>query len=128
MGKIVKELPVYADKGNTNVVALLDSGAGLSLIRKDVAEKIVQHSLKLHTPIILKGVNGQKAFSVDNRCSVEVVMKGKFLPGIFYIIDEMPREMIIGVDFMQTWDIRLNLKNEDFIVGIDPQSVEIAGF
>lgn len=128
MGKIEKKLPVYSDLAKTNVEALLDSGAGLSLIRKDIAEKIVRHSVKLHSPIILKGVNGQIAFSVNNSCNIEIEMKGKFLSGIFYIIDEMPREMIIGVDFMQTWDIRLNLKNEDFTVGIDPQSVEIAGF
>ena len=128
MGKIEKKLPVYSDLAKRDVETLLDSGAGLSLIRKDVAEKIVRHSLKLDTPIILIGVNGQKAFSANNSCVIVIEMKGKFLSGIFYIIDEMPREMIIGVDFMQTWDIRLDLKNEDFTVGMDPQSVEIAGF
>ena len=126
MGKIVKELPVYADKGKTNVVVLLDSGAGRSLIRRDVANKVVQHFSKRQKPLIFNGVNGKEAFSASNYCSIEVKMKGKFLDGIFYIIDEMPREMIIGVDFMQGWDIKLDLKNEDYTVGIDPQNVEIA--
>lgn len=126
MGKIVKELLIYADKGKTNVVALLDSGAGRSLVRRDVANKVVQHFSKLHQPIIFNGVNGEKAFSASDRCSIEVEMKGKLLDGLFYIIDNMPREMIIGVDFMQGWEIKLDLKNEDYIIGLDPQNVEIA--
>ena len=128
MGKIVKKLPVYADKGKTNVEVLLDSGAGRSLIRRDVANKVVQHFSKLHKPIIFNGVNGKEAFSARNYCCIEVEMKGKLLSSHFYIIDNMPREMIIGVDFMQGWDIKLDLKNEDYTVGLDPQNVEIANF
>ncbi|MBW8049803.1 MAG: retroviral-like aspartic protease [Cytophagales bacterium] len=128
MGKIEKNLPVYADKGKINVIALFDSGAGRSLIRRDVVNKVVQHLLKLHKPIIFNGVNGKEAFSASNYCGIEVEMKGKLLSGLFYIIDKMPREMIIGVDFMQGWDIKLDLKNEDYTVGLDPQDVEIANF
>ena len=126
MGKIVKRLPVYGSEGDANVVALLDSGAGFSLVRKEIADKIIRHFSKLHAPISFKGVNGKKAFLASNTCTIEVKMKGKFLNGVFYVIDKMPREMIIGVDFMQAWEIKLDLKNEDYTIGIDPQSVEIA--
>ena len=126
MRKIIKNLPVYADKGKTNVEVLLDSGACRSLIRRDIANKVVQHFSKRQKPLVFNGVNGKKAFSASNYCSIEIKMKGKFLDGTFYIIDEMPREMIIGVDFMQGWDIKLDLKNEDYTVGLDPEGVEIA--
>ena len=129
MGKIEKNLPVCADKGKTNVEVLLDSGASRSLIRRDVANKVVLHFLEWHKPMIFNGVNGKEAFSASNYCGIEVEMKGKLLGGLFYVIDNMPREMIIGVDFMQGWDIKLDLKNEDYTVGLDPQQgVEIANF
>lgn len=50
--KNLKKLPVYVDKGKTNVVALLNNGAGRSLIRKDVINIVMQQFSKLLNPII----------------------------------------------------------------------------
>lgn len=33
---------------------------------------------------------------------------------------------IIGVDFMQRWEIRLDPKSHDFTIGVDPEAIEMA--
>lgn len=126
MGKIVKQLDFLGDRDTVQLAVLLDSGAGSSIIRRDVAEKLSEYFHQLKVPRIFKGVNGLEALRGSEACTLEVEMKGKILDGLFYVVDVMPREVIIGVDFMQKWEIKLNLKGEDYEVGIDPQSIEIA--
>ena len=125
MGKIVKEFEFRGDKGKAKVKALMDTGASVSLIRKDIAEKIASHFLRF-SGITLSKVDGKRWKRVREAVHVVVVMKGKELDFRFYVIDDMPREAIIGVDFLQTWEIKLFPKKHDFSIGIDPNSVEIA--
>jgi hypothetical protein len=77
-------------------------------------------------PRIFLGVDGKKALQSARTCTLQLEMKGKILDGLFYVVSDMPREVIIGADFMQRWEIKLDLKQEDYHVGIDPQAIEIA--
>ena len=125
MGKIVREFEFRGDKGKARVKALMDTGASVSLIRRDIAERITSHFLKI-SGITLRRVDGKMWKKVREAVHVVVVMKGKELDSSFYVVDDMPREAIIGVDFMQKWEIKLYPKKHDFSIGIDPNSVEIA--
>ena len=125
MGKIVREFEFRGDKGKAKVKALMDTGASVSLIRKDVAEKI---SSKFYgfSGLTLRKVDGQEWKKVKSFIPIVVVMKGKELVFNFFVVDDMPREAIIGADFMQSWEIKLYPKKHDFSIGIDLDSVEIA--
>ncbi len=125
MGKIVERFEFHGDLGNAVAEALMDSGAGVSVVRRDVAEKLSNHLLGLK-PRTLRMVNGRKWLTVLEGAYLEVEMKGKSLDGSFYVVDEMPREVIIGVDFMQRWGILLDPKNHDFTIGVDPEAIEMA--
>ncbi|MBI4612456.1 MAG: retroviral-like aspartic protease [Planctomycetes bacterium] len=126
MGKIVKKLRLMGDSGELEIEVLLDSGAGASLVRADVAESITSMISSRKVPCVFHGVNGEEALRSDRICHLVIEMKGKFLDGRFYLVDRMPREMILGVDFMQMWGIILDLRKEDYTVGVDPQAIEIA--
>jgi len=125
MGKIVDRFEFHGNRGNAIAETLMDSGAGVSVMRRDVAEKLSSHFLNLK-PRTLRMVNGQQWVTVSEGAYLEVEMKGKALDGSFYVVDEMPREVIIGVDFMQRWEIRLDPKNHDFTIGVDPEAIEMA--
>lgn len=43
----------------------------------------------------------------------------------FYVVENIPRQMIIGADFMQKWEVSLFPKREDYTVGVDPNAIEI---
>lgn len=127
MGKIVKTLTVEGDKAASQITCLLDSGAGSSLVRRDVAERIMRGLQELHHPKVFHLANGEPLLQARYASVLEVDMKGKKLSGDFYIVDNLAREMIIGVDFMQAWEIKLDMKAEDYTVGVDPEAIEIAG-
>lgn len=125
MGKIVEKFVFHGDRGKVVAEALLDSGAGASLIRRDIAERLSKNFLKLK-PRVLRMVNGQEWLRTSRGVLLEVEMKGKSLDGNFYVVDSMPREVIIGVDFLQSWEIRLDPRKHDFTIGVDPDSIEMA--
>ena len=74
----------------------------------------------------MRRVDGKKWTRVREAVHVIVVIKGKELDFRFYVVDEMPGEAIIGVDFFQSWYIKIIPKKHDFSVGVAPNSVEIA--
>lgn len=125
MGKIVDSFKFHGNLGNTTVQALMDSGASVSVIRRDIAEKLSSQFLQWQ-PRTLRMVNSDKWVSVSTIVALGVEMKGKALDGKFYVVDMMPREVIVGVDFMQAWEIKLDPKNHDFTIGVDPDAIEMA--
>jgi predicted aspartyl protease len=125
MGKIVQKFVFLGDKGKVVIEALLDSGASASVVRRDAAERLTGSFLRL-PPRTLQMLNGKKWVSVADATLLGVKMKNKVLEGSFCVVDAMPREAIIGVDFMQKWEIRLDPKNHDFTIGLDPDAIEMA--
>jgi hypothetical protein len=125
MGKIIERFAYRGEKGKLDVETLLDSGASASVIRSDVAARLTDFRLDMPART-LRMVNGKKWLRISEAVLLNVRMKGKDLDGSFYVVDEMPREAVIGVDFMQKWDIRLEPRRHEFTVGLDPDSIEMA--
>ena len=126
MGKIVKRLKVVGGDGVEELAVLMDSGASVSLVRRDRAIQAGAPLYKRPSARVFHMANGDEGFRSDEVCILDFEMKGKVLDGLFYVVDQMPREVIIGVDFMQRWEIRLDMKAEDYEVGVDPEAIEIA--
>lgn len=70
--------------------------------------------------------NGDAGLQTDRTCLLALDMKGKDLTGQFYVVEKLVREILVGVDFMQAWEIKLDMKAEDYTVGVDPEAIEIA--
>lgn len=126
MGKIIDRFLFRGDRAERKVETLMDSGASISLMRRDIAESLSGHFLNIK-PRRLRLASGQSYLDVSQIVTLEVEMKGKSLDGRFYVADALTRETIIGVDFMQTWEILLDPKRHDFVIGLDPDlGIEIA--
>jgi hypothetical protein len=124
MGRIIKEFVLIADRGRVPVPVLMDSGASASVLRKDVALKIGTPQ-KLVKPVIFGSARRGIRLKAEAALFVQVVVNGKILDGPFYVSSDLSREAVIGADFMQKWDIRLQPRAHRFTVGIDPQHLEI---
>lgn len=125
MGRIIKELPIWGGKTKVDLPVLLDSGASVSVIREDVAEEICKNFTKLVKKHSFKGVNGKPQLATSSTCTLQLKMKNYILAGNFYVVRGLKREIIIGADFMQVWDIRLIPKKHDYTIGVNPNELEI---
>ncbi len=124
MGKIIVTTFVTGDRAQGTYSALFDSGASCSVLRRDVAEATCAHFTRLGQPRCFQGVSGREAFRCSSTCDLTLLLKNKPLDGRFYIVDHMPREIILGVDFLQKWEIILDPKRHDFRIGQGPESIE----
>jgi hypothetical protein len=126
MGKIRKVLKIAGDKGEIETEVLLDSGAGVSAVRREIAEKIATIVRRPYPRRF--GLADNKSFiETSFTCDLDILMKGKSLDGRFYVVDDLSSPIILGADFMQTWEITLDAKNEDFEIKVDPENIEFAG-
>jgi hypothetical protein len=123
MGKIRKVLKIAGDKGEIETEVLLDSGAGVSAVRREIAEKV---ATIVRRPFLRRfGLADNKSFiETSFTCDIDILMKGKWPGGLFYVVDDLRSPVIVGADFMQTWEIKLDPKDEDFEIGVDPENIE----
>lgn len=125
MGKIIKRLRLIGDRGEARAQVVFDSAASASLIREKLARKLFSQFTEMLVPRTFHGVNGLAAFQARRTCTLQIEMKGVILDGLFYVVEKLPRDIILGVDFLQRWEIKLDMKREDFTTGVDPGAIEI---
>lgn len=125
MGRIIKYFSVWGDKAKAELPVLLDSGASASVIREDVAGKICKNFTKLVEKHSFNGVNGKSQLTANSTCILQIKMKDYILDGKFYVVKGLKREILIGADFMQVWDIELKPKKHDYTIGVNPNELEI---
>ena len=118
MGLIIKEHTVTGTRRNDTVRALYDTGAGLSCVRRDIAE-ILGETHTRPTPMRFMAFDGQEGASTDQTIDLDIDINGTILRHTFYVMDDLAEEIIIGADIMQTWKISLDMENET--VSIDPR-------
>ena len=123
MGIILKTYTVTGNEGSAQLRALFDTGADLSLVRRDLAEPLgtitpTGHSLRMEM------ADGEGTFSVEEiiHLFVEIGDAQVFFP--FYVAESLAEEMIIGADMMQRWKIKLDPEQED-ILPIDPRVLRL---
>jgi hypothetical protein len=123
MGKIRKVLKIAGDKGEIETDVLLDSGAGVSAVRRELAERV---ATVVRSPYPSRfGLADNKSFiEASSTCDLFIHMKGRWPSGRFYVVDDLRSPIIVGADFMQTWEIVLYPKDEDFEIKVDPENIE----
>ena len=118
MALIIKEHTVTGTRRNDTVRTLYDTGAGVSCVRRDIAE-ILGESHTRPTPMRFLTFDGQEGASASQTIDLDIDIDGTILRHTFYVMDDLAEEIIIGADMMQTWKISLDMENE--AVSIDPR-------
>ena len=118
MGLIIKEYTVTGTRRNDTVRVLYDTGAGLSFVRRDIAD-ILGEAHSRPTPMRFMMADGREGASTSQTIDLDIDIDGTTLRHSFYVMEDLAEELIVGADMMQTWKISLDLENEE--VSIDPR-------
>ena len=121
MGLIYKEVVLRGDKGEGKFRALWDNGSSESFIRKDLAEKVGTIS-RLSAPRKFEMGKGDLLVG-ESTGIVDVEVEGYNLFWHFLVVPDLSEELIIGADFLQRWEIKLDPESERII--IDPKALKL---
>lgn len=120
MGLITKDLWLRGRKGSRKVRALFDTGSTYSLIAESVARRIAEPT-ELAEPKRFEAAVG--TFRAREVVFPDVVLGRKRLPTALIVVSELTEEVILGVDFLQHWHIRLDPRGKRIIV--DPKALRL---
>lgn len=118
MGEIIKDLPVRGNQGEATVRACFDSGSPNCFIRRDISERIAV-PMTMPTPWLFRLVDGEGTVEVREGVYLNVTIKGVTVFWPFLVVDRLGDEMLIGVDMMQRWKIKLNFETDDVEIDRD---------
>lgn len=124
MGLIIKQLEVMGDKSHTKAEVLFDSGARRSVIRREIAEKIAT-IVKFPIPFKFYLADGKTQVETNLVADIMVSIDNRIIFDQFPILDKLSREVIIGANTLQSWEIILDAKNESITVGVDLKAIEL---
>lgn len=104
---------------SAQVQALFDTGADVSLVRRDIAESLAELTT-MRYPQRLGMADGAGVLLTRQKVDLYVYIDDLPLMNPFLVADNLGEEMIIGADMMQRWKIKLDPEQED-ILPIDPR-------
>ena len=122
MSLIIKEYAVAGNRRSDTVRVLYDTGAGISLVRRDIAEPLGDLTTS-PIPIQFKMASDQETFTVDQVKTLAVNVDGTPLVYMFCITDDLSEELTIGTNMMHEFKISLVLDNE--AVSIDSWALHL---
>jgi hypothetical protein len=122
MAIIRKEIELVGSKSRRKEIALFDSGATYSCIRKEIAQEL-EIILPLTRPIRLITAQEKNYMEVKERVVLDFYLSGYRFSDEFLIIENLSEKVIIGAKTMQAWRLKLDFEKEDII--IDPRVTEI---
>jgi predicted aspartyl protease len=122
MAVIQKEIELVGSKGRTKEVALFDSGATYSCIRREIAEKL-EVILTLPEPLDLSTAKETEKLKATERVSLDFHLHGYRFSDEFIIIEGLSEKVIIGAATLQKWRLKLDFEHEEVI--IDPRVTKL---
>jgi Retroviral aspartyl protease len=102
-------------KNDKYLYGLFDSGANLSVIRKDLAEQI-DLLIPLREPIRLATANVNDFMEVHYKFVCEFFLNDVRLSDEFLVLDDVSEEVIIGAATMQKWRMKLDFEHDTVFV------------
>ena len=94
----------------TKVFAMFDSGSSYTLVRSSKLKDVIPYRIRnINIPIEVG--NGQ-FIHLKKEALMEIKMNNQVYTFFVKIIDELPEEMIIGVDFLQRFGHTLEFKKD----------------
>lgn len=114
MGVIRKGLQVIGRRGKTEVECLFDTGASSSFIRPELV-----HALGLPTTRLLRPLRirlGKGSTQVSKLAAVMIHLNGVMLADTAYIMPGLTEDYVLGAEFLERYDIRLDPKRRRLLL------------
>ncbi len=109
---MVKKLLLRGSKGSITVEVLFDSGAFFSFIKKAIAEKIGELQ-KLPEPEVFSTAKEGEEVIATHTIDIKFYINKDGFPEIFYVIDNLSEDAIIGVGTMQKFRFKLDFERDE---------------
>jgi hypothetical protein len=122
MSVLEKSIRLVGSKGETEIVAIFDSGATYSCISPELAEKL-EVVVKLPEPMDFGTAEMGRKVIATHRVSLNFYLNGYRFSDEFMIIPRLSEPVIIGAATLQKWRIKLNFETEEVI--IDPRVTKL---
>ena len=110
------------EHGSVSASALYDTGASLSFIRRDVAERIGV-PVRLPHPMRFEMGRAGEFVEVRDQIALAFTVSGLELLDSFLVADGLSEGAIIGARTMQKWGIKLDPEHE--AVSVDPRAARL---
>ena len=118
MSILEHEVTIEGSMGTRRCLALFDSGASYSIIRRDIAEQVARLEL-LPDPENWIFETAEAGRLVETRYRVTLNFQfadsRAHFSDEFVVFDKLSEELIVGATTMQKWQIRLDFKAEEVI-------------
>lgn len=118
MGLIQETTLISGERGSVEAQALYDTGASLSMIRRDLAER-VGVPVRLPQPLRFEMGRVGEFLEVRDQIALTFAVSGFPLLDSFLVADDLSEDAIVGARTMQKWGIQLDPEHERVIV--DPK-------
>ncbi len=102
MALIERKIRLEGPLGVKEVTALFDSGASVSCIRPELANKLEQ-PIPLRRPFRISTADEKKHLEVNEKVSLEFYIDDLRFSDEFYLVTGLSEEVIIGAVTLQKW-------------------------
>ena len=116
MGILFERIKLVGSKGERDIIALFDSGASYSFIKKELAKEL-ETIISLPIPLEFETVREGEKLAVNEAIRLDFFLNGERLSDEFLVVEELTEDVIIGVATMQKWRIWLNFEEEKVVLG-----------
>ena len=114
MGLIRKSLPLVGRRGKTEVECLFDSGASASFIRPSLVRALGLSTADLPKPFRIR--LGKGSTQVSEIAAVMIRLNGATLADTAYVMPGLTEEYVLGAEFLERYDIRLDPKRRRLLL------------
>lgn len=117
MSRIKESVTIIGAKGTKDIKALIDTGASTTHIREDLADEVgaikvpINGTTELGDGTEIPTTRGFAGITI-NGCTVGVMGK---------LAKKLSRELIIGADFLQNVNAKVDLENDKLIIKCPPK-------
>ena len=102
--------------GKTRVQCLVDSGAAVTVISKDLFERIKDNTTRCKNTINHAVSADGTILSVSNCGEVEVLINNVALKTKFHVMPQVPHQLILGMDFFKRHNVVLDFQEGNVII------------
>jgi len=122
MAIIQEEIELAGSKVRRKEVALFDSGATYSCIKKEIAQEL-GGIVSLLEPLNLGTAKEGDDIEAKERISLDFHLNGYRFSDEFIVIEKLSERVIIGAGTLQKWRFKLDFENDEVV--IDPRVTKI---
>ena len=120
MGLIYRTVRLTGSRGEREVKALFDTGSSRCFLSRETAQA-VGDLFRVAIPLQIE--TATSVAEAREAIHAAIWLDGHPLQWVFYVIDDLTEPAIVGADFLQIWEIKLDPEHETLI--LDPNAVKL---